>query len=92
MAENAAPTPVSSAGNRRALIFLAIGVALVVLVFAVKMFTGGSSSSSSSSTAPNPLAVTAVAPSSSKPPVTVPAQPAPQPPVDATRNPFQALR
>ena len=91
MAENAAPTPVAAAGNRRALIFLAIGVALVLLVVAAKMFTG--SSHNASAPAPNPLAVTAVAPSANQPVAHAPAQPAPAAvPVDSTRNPFQALR
>ena len=103
----AAPKPEKAGNNRRALIFLAVGVGLLLAVFATRTFMGGGGSSSSSTSSSGGSA--AKFPAASAKPGAAPVTPAPKPAPPAppattaptvpagpapntTRDPFHALR
>jgi hypothetical protein len=85
------PTPVEvKPQNRRAMIMLVAGIAVVLLFLAFKMFTGGGDTAAP--THPNTEAV-ATAPAATVAPKAAPAPvAAPGPAPNTTRDPFRALR
>ena len=98
MAESAtvqAPQPVKAGdSNRRALVFLAVGVALLLAVFVGKVFIAGGSSHAPSSSAANPPAAAAPGSGAATPTTTAPTVPPPPPgpAPNTTRDPFHPLR
>src|SRR5204863_9226586 len=92
-----APQPVKAGGNRRVLVFLVAGVALVLALFVGKTVMGGGGSSNAPSTsAPATPAAAAPAPGAPAPTTATTAPAVPPPPAgpvpNTTRDPFRPLK